>query len=225
MRIFRRPVMAHRKPIIGIVGGIGSGKSYVSKLFGQLGCLVIDSDQQVRDAYQREDVRKTLQQWWGEGVFKTDGTVNRSAVGARVFSSTPDRHRLERLLHPLVADERQKLMERHATDPQVLAFVWDTPLLFETGLDGQCDKVVFVDAARDVRLERVRTTRGWDEPELSRRENLQWPLDRKRQISDYVVTNATDADDVRGQVQIVLSRIIDETTSPRKGLSPHGEVE
>jgi len=99
-------------------------------------------------------------------------------------------------------------MSAAANDPQVVAYVWDTPLLFEAGLATQCDAVVFVDAPIEQRVRRVRETRGWDEAELLRRQKSQWPLDKKRRISDYVVTNTADADYARGQVREVLSRIL-----------------
>ena len=209
------------KPIIGIAGGIGSGKSRVARVFGEFGCAVIDSDAQVRDVYGREDVRQTLKQWWGERVFKPGGELDRAAVAARVFSDPAERARLEALVHPLVAEARDEAMRRAARDPQLVAFVWDTPLLFEVGLNAQCDAVVFVDAPLELRLQRVRRTRGWDEAELARRENLQWPLDRKRRLSDDVVTNTADAgegstgppgaDPLRDQVRQVLSRILART--------------
>src|SRR5438034_11088123 len=83
------------KPIIGIVGGIGSGKSFVANLFGELGCLVIDSDAQVREAYLDPEVKVKLRQWWGAGVFDAAGDVDRAAVARIVFSSDPERQQLE----------------------------------------------------------------------------------------------------------------------------------
>lgn len=203
--------MYHGKPIIGIAGGIGSGKSFVARLFGELGCAVVDSDRQVREAYLDPGVKETLRQWWGAGAFDADGEVNRSAVSKIVFADPAQRKRLEGLIHPWVADARDQFMAQHADDAQVLAFVWDTPLLFEAGLRDRCDAVVFVDAPRALRLDRVRDTRGWDAAELLRRENLQLDLDRKRELSDHVVTNTADAGSVRAQVRHVLSRILAQT--------------
>jgi len=198
------------KPIIGLVGGIGSGKSFVARLFGELGCAVIDSDAQVRAAYDDPGVRQTLRGWWGERVFQPDGTVNRAAVARIVFNDPAERTRLESFIHPLVAGRREREMEKLATDPRVVAFVWDTPLLLEAGLRDRCDAVVFVDAPAGIRVSRVRRQRGWDEQELRRRENLQWPLDKKRQMSDDVMNGAADADGVRRQVRAVLSRILSQ---------------
>jgi dephospho-CoA kinase len=197
------------KPIIGIVGGIGSGKSHVARLFGELGCLVIDSDAQVRDAYRDPHVVATLKRWWGDGAFRPDGSIDRSAIAAKVFTHPEERKRLEDLIHPMVHAARERAMAKAAGDPGVVAFVWDTPLLVETGLHRECDAIVYVDAPLEVRLERVRSTRGWDAAELTRREKSQLGLDTKREISDHLVRNTADAGiDVRGQLREVLSRIL-----------------
>jgi dephospho-CoA kinase len=202
----------HGKPIIGLVGGIGSGKSFVARIFSELNCLVINSDQQAKAAYNDPAIRDLLRKWWGDAVFAGDQSVNRSFIAEKIFGSPAERDRLENLLHPWVNGARQRLMDAHADDPQVLAFVWDTPLLFETALDEQCDAVVFIEAAAPVRSGRVMSTRGWSEAEWIRREKLQQPLDMKRKISDYCIVNTADANaaevDVRRQVREILSLIL-----------------
>ncbi len=203
--------MRNRPPTIGITGGIGSGKSHVAALFADLGCLVIDADVAVRAAYADPAVRDQLRQWWGDAVFAADGAVDRRAVADRVFAgpaAAADRARLERLLHARVAEGRDAAMAAAAGDPAVVAFVWDTPLLVETGLHERCDAVVFVDAPADVRAARVRDRRGWPDGELARRENLQLSLDNKRAVADYVIVNTAGAEPIRSHVRDVLSRIL-----------------
>lgn len=216
-----------RKSIIGIAGGIGSGKSLVAGLFAELGCLVISSDDQVREAYEQRDVKDVLRQWWGDSVFRDDGTINRSAIAAKVFTDPAQRQRLEELLHPRVKEMRDAVMSDKSHDPRVVAFIWDTPLLFETGLNTECDAVVFVDAPEEVRNHRLTSQRGWQESELPLREKSQLPLDSKREMSDYVISNAADAggtseskagnssglEELRDQVRDVLSRILERTAS------------
>jgi len=196
-------------PIIGLAGGIGSGKSHVARLLGELGCAVIDSDAQVHAAYRDPEVIRKLRSWWGEGVIKPDGAVNRAAVAGKVFSDPVQRNRLEGLVHPIVALARDHAM-RQVVDAgaKPLAFVWDTPLLFEAGVREGCDAVVFVDSPRELRLERLARTRGWGPEELNRRENSQWPLDKKKKLSDDVISNAAGAEGLGIQVRLVLSRIL-----------------
>jgi dephospho-CoA kinase len=196
------------KPIIGLTGGIGSGKTFVAGLFGELGCMVINSDELVREAYESPKVKEALRRLWGAEVFAADGSVDRPAVARRIFSSPADRAALEAILHPIVAEQRDGRMRAAANDPAVLAFVWDTPLLLETGLHEQCDAVVFIEAPAEVREDRVRSRRGWEPSERTRREKLQLPLDKKQEMSDYLICNDTDARGVRDQTRKVLGKIL-----------------
>jgi len=196
------------RPIIGLVGGIGSGKSFVASLFGEAGCLVIDSDLQVKAAYERDDVKEVLRSWWADEVFHPDGTVDRVAVARIVFRNEAQRRRLEDLLHPLVGQMRDRAMEEAAGNPAIKAYIWDTPLLVETGLAGRCDVLVFVDAPLRQREGRVAAERGWKAGELREREKLQLPLDKKRKMANYIVRNTAGAGEVRSQVRELLSRIL-----------------
>src|SRR5689334_16981746 len=95
-------------PIIGITGGIGSGKSFIARLFGELGCHVIDSDAQVRAAYQDPEIIETIRQWWGPQVVLPTGEVDRKFVANIAFKDPAQRVRLEQLLHPWVNAARER---------------------------------------------------------------------------------------------------------------------
>jgi dephospho-CoA kinase len=196
--------------IIGLAGGIGSGKSTVACVFEALGCMVIDSDKLSKEAMTRDDVRETLRQWWGDEVLAADGQVDRRAVAKIVFSDPKERERLEGLIHPLIARARAERIE-DARNAGVLAVVVDAPLLFEAGLDKEVDAVVFVDCPFETRLERVKTGRGWDERELRLREKAQLGVEQKRRRSDYEVVNMGGPDDLRRQVSQILTRITEAT--------------
>src|SRR3954454_16237928 len=119
--------MYHGKPIIGIAGGIGSGETFVAQLFGEMGCMVISSDNLVRQAYKDTTVKQQLKHWWGKLVFDPSGEVDRAAVPRKIFTAPSERQRLERLLHPIANQARERMMKQAADDPNVVAFVWDTP--------------------------------------------------------------------------------------------------
>lgn len=197
----------HGKPILGVAGGIGSGKSFVARCFERYGWVVINSDDIAREVYAEPQVLAALRDWWGESIFDADGKVRRGEIAKLIFNHPPERTRLEALIHPAVDAMRQRKMATAADDPNIMGFVWDTPLLFETGLNHQCDWVVFVDAPIAVREARVRANRGWAAGELSQREISQLPLDTKRTMSQDVIHNATDESDVLLQIKHVLSRI------------------
>jgi dephospho-CoA kinase len=200
--------MSDARPIvIGLAGGIGAGKSLVARVFAELGCVVIDSDAEAKAALDRPEVRRRLVEWWGSGVVGADGKVDRAEVAKIVFTDEAARRRLEALVHPLVKAARDAAVAR-ASAAGAPAVVVDAPLLFEAGVDKECDVVVFVDAPRAARLARVKATRGWDEPELDRRERAQWGLDVKRPLADYVVVNDRDPGELRGRVGAIFHRII-----------------
>ena len=196
------------KPVIGLSGGIGSGKSTIAALFASQGCAVIDSDADAHLVLQSDPVRHELRQWLGDNVFHPDGLVNRKAVGSRIFTDPAQVERLNALIHPRVAAQPRTFHAKYLTDPAIRAIIWDTPLLFEVGLDKECDALVFVKVPREVRLERVRKNRGWTPEELDKRENFQFPLDKKAELSDYCLNNTGDSASSLRQVQQVLSQIL-----------------
>lgn len=190
--------------IVGLVGGIASGKSFWARRFAECGCGVVDADALVTEVYQRADVLETLRGWWGDEVVK-DGLLNRSAVAHLIFSDPAQRLRLEALVHPLVARLRES-RTGEAVAQGKRAVVWDIPLLIEVGLRNRCDRVVFVEAplaAREARAAR----RGWSPAELAKREAAQVPIEEKRGTADVVVGGEEDVSEESGRrsVQELLS--------------------
>jgi dephospho-CoA kinase len=194
-------------PVIGIVGGIGSGKSEVARAFERLGCVVADSDALAREILTRAAVRDELVRWWGGGVLDAEGNVDRGAVARIVFGDPAARKRLEGLVHPKIHAARAELVARVRAAGTAAAIVIDAPLLYEAGVDAECDAVVFVDAPWDVRLDRVARTRGWDAAELARREAAQMSLDEKRARSGFVVQNTGSRADVEESARGVLAAV------------------
>lgn len=179
-----------RPPVIGLVGGIGSGKSAVARAWRELGCCVCESDQLARAALEDPAIKATLVGHWGPRILAAGGTVDRAAVAQIVFADPAERRFLESTTHPWI--ERTRRASFAAAPADTPAFVIDAPLLLEVGLDRECDAVVFVDAPREERLRRVREHRGWTDEELTRREAAQWPLDRKRAAATHVIANDAD---------------------------------
>lgn len=196
------------KPIIGVAGGIGSGKTTVAAMLGDLGAGVISSDRLNRDELDSPEVLSEIREWWGEKVIDSAGLADREALRELVSTDNAARRRLESLTHPRIAARRQRMMADFFADDRIRAIVWDSPLLFEAGLAERCDYIIFVEAAPEQRLARVRRERGWTEEDLERFENLQKPLDFKRQRADYIVENNSDIDAVRREVERVFSRIL-----------------
>lgn len=173
---------------VGVSGGIGAGKSAVARAFVRRGCVLSDSDAGAKAALKLADVKQALRAWWGDGVFDAAGEVDRASVARVIFADAAQRARLEGLIHPILHRQRAELIARAKRDG-ARGVVIDAPLLFEAGLDKECDAVVFVDSPRQVRLRRVSATRGWNEEELARREAAQMPVDEKRRRCAHVIVN------------------------------------
>ncbi len=198
------------KPVIGLVGGVGSGKSLVARQLQSLGCAVIDADQLAQDALDEPAIRDQLVAWWGPQVLEQDRRIARRAVSRIVFADPAALARLEGLVHPCVHAGREALRRRYGDDPAVRAIVEDCPLLLEKGLDAGCDVLVYVAADRARRLRRVAESRGWTEADLDRREKNQLPLDTKAGLADYVIDNNAAEADTLSHVRRVLSQILHE---------------
>jgi dephospho-CoA kinase len=194
------------KPVIGLAGGIGAGKSSVAKILANLGCVISDSDADARHALVEPHIRQTIVEWWGNSVLDRSGEIDRKKVAEIIFSDQKARKRLESLIHPWIELQRRERFA-HAS-PEVPALVIDAPLLFEAGLERECDAVIYVDAAPEIRLSRVMATRGWTAEELASRERFQLPLDQKRKRADHVVENNGDLAALKAQVSRILATIV-----------------
>jgi dephospho-CoA kinase len=208
------PEPRDRLPVIGLVGGIGAGKSRVAHALASLGCVVSDSDSRAKALLLRADIRATLVQWWGGCILDPQGQIDRAAVARIIFADPAQRQRLEQLIHPILKLEREVEHER-ARLAHARAFVIDAPLLFEAGLDAECDAILFVDAPEAVRLARVQATRGWDAAELHRRQAAQWPLERKRAAADAVIENDAAPEALDARVAEALHRILADWSAGR----------
>lgn len=197
-----------RKPIIGLTGGIGAGKSLVADIMRELGAAIVDSDRLAHQELSDPQVVATLCRWWGEAIAGIDGVINRKAVASIVFADRTELQRLEDLLYPRIDRRRRSLVDYFEQDSDVRAIVYDAPKLFEAGLDRACDCVVFVDAPWEARVRRAAQTRGWNEAELRKREKMQDPLKPKRAKADYVVTNQFDIETLRSTVEQVFGSVL-----------------
>jgi dephospho-CoA kinase len=200
----------HRKPVVGLSGGIGSGKSAVAQILGELGAGIIDSDALAHAEINTREVKEILREWWGPGIVGGDGSIDRLKVGAIVFRDAEQRHRLEALLHPRIAVRRANQMAELEQQARVKMIVLDTPLLYETDLDLICDAVIFVDAQPDLRKARSEKSRNWSSEEHRQREKTQQSLDIKRTRADYICDNNSTPAALRDQVERVFAQIVSE---------------
>lgn len=191
---------------VGLTGGIGSGKSEVSRRLATHGAVVVDADLLAREVVEPgTDGLAAVVAQLGPQVLGPDGALDRVAVGRRVFGDDEARHRLEAVVHPLVR-QRAAEIERRAADGAVV--VHDIPLLVETGQQDDFDVVVVVDAPDDVRVERLVSVRGMDAAEARSRITAQASRERRLAAADEVVDNAGDLSALDAQVDALWQRLV-----------------
>lgn len=200
-------------PVIGLVGGIGSGKSSLACwLAARRNVLVADGDEAGHRALEESSVKQQIRQRFGDTVFDEKGEVSRAALGRLVFGSTVEARRarsdLEGIVHPRIRETFRGLIREARASGDVEAVILDAAVLLEAKWDELCDAVVFVDAPYSQRLQRVAENRGWDERELALRESSQLPLDVKRTAADATIKNSDTVDRAGAHLEHIFERII-----------------
>jgi dephospho-CoA kinase len=196
-----------KKPIIGILGGIGSGKSTVAVAFGNAGCAVIDADAIAHSLLEREDVRARLIDVMGAGILNSNGLIDRSLLAQVAFGQPETLKFLTNVLHPLVLERTETLIEVYWGQPDVRGIVLDMPLLLEVGWENRCDFLVFVDCSEENRQSRIEKNKKIDLQQLEIRENFQISLDKKKEKAHYRVNNNSDKSDMAEQIAQIFSSI------------------
>jgi dephospho-CoA kinase len=194
-------------PLIGILGGIGSGKSTAAACFAKLGCAVIDADTIAHEVLETQEVKDILASHFGNAVFTHDGRVDRKSLAAIVFGDPAKLAFLNSIVHPRTLQRVQESINAITQKRQAKAIIIDAPLLVEAGWDKKCDIVVFVECQKDNRLSRLRQRSGFDRKHLEKREKFQISLDKKASLAYYTISNNSDLSALEGQVSCVFSRI------------------
>jgi dephospho-CoA kinase len=192
------------KPLIGLVGGIGSGKSLVSSAFADRGGFVITADAFGHEALQQPKILARIAERWKDRAIDEHGNVDRKKLGAIVFASTVERANLEMLVFPWIENRIRAEIARAQADPKVPFIVLDAAIMLEAGWNKVCSKIVYVHAPRAKRIERLTTLRSWTADDLARRESAQLPLAVKASRADVAVDNSGSAENTRKQVDALL---------------------
>jgi dephospho-CoA kinase len=189
--------------IIGLIGGVGSGKSTVAEIFRGLGAGVLDADRVGHEVLRLPAVRAAVGGRWGNEVIGPDGEIDRKALAQIVFSPGPAGTRelaeLERITHPEIRS-RLKIDAEEIGRRGVPVVILDAPVMLKAGWDAISDAIVFIDAPTDARQKRV-AGRNWSPDELARREAAQESIEAKRRIADFVLDNSGDISYIQSQVE------------------------
>jgi dephospho-CoA kinase len=187
--------------VIGVTGGIGTGKSTVARMLGELGATVIDADQLAHEAMEPKRLAwRRIVQAYGDAVLNEDETISRKRLGALVFRDPQARRQLEAIVHPPVIRRIRQQLARLKRNRRVRVVALDVPLLVETGNQALVDAVVVVTAPPPVQRSRL-IARGLSEGDVSAMTTAQWDLSAKVALADYVVDNSDGLEQTRRQVK------------------------
>jgi dephospho-CoA kinase len=199
-------------PVIGLIGGIGGGKSAAAAVMAERGAVVIDADAVGHEVLDRPAIQKRLVDRFGSEIVAARGAgaeagprVDRRALGKIVFADASARRDLEAIVHPPMIEDFKRTIDEAQRSGSATIVVLDAAVLLEAGWDHSCDLVVFVDAPRADRLARVERTRGWSRANLQAREAAQLSCDAKRERSDYVLPNVAGPEALAVEVDRFLA--------------------
>lgn len=197
-----------KKPIIGILGGVCSGKSTVAAEFAKLGCEVIDADKIAHELLDEPIVKNKVAASFGEVMLDSAGKIDHRKLADIVFADTDKLSLLNKIIHPLVLERAGKLIKKANRQDRVKALVLDMPLLVEVGWDKRCDRLIFVRCKQQLRTKRAKKMGIFSENQLKIRENSQISLDKKESIADNVIDNNSGFLALAGQVTDIFSGIM-----------------
>ena len=188
-------------PLVALTGGIASGKSTIARRLAEHGAVVVDADQLVREVQQAgSPVLAAIAETFGERMLRPDGTLDRAALGSRVFGDDAAIAQLNRIVHPAVrAESARRFEEAFAADPDAVV-VYDVPLLVEARVDDPWQLIVVAHAPEDVRLRRLVELRGMTEADATARLASQVPDEARLRIADVVIDTAGSLESTLRQV-------------------------
>ena len=195
--------------VVGLTGGIGSGKSTVSRLFQKLGASVVDADAIVHELQTAgSPLLDRIVDAFGSGVLLGSGELDREALGLLVFSDATARERLNAIVHPAVGVEMARRIEE-ARKARAALVVVDVPLLLETGSSAAFDAVVVVYCRESQQIERQQARDGSSREEAEQRVRAQLSIEEKRRLADHVIDNSGSPEETDRQVRVLYGVLTD----------------
>src|ERR1041384_1332644 len=194
---------------VGLTGSIGVGKSFVTSVFVELGCRVLDADQTAREVVMLGTPGlKALTEVFGEDILAADGTLDRKRLGALIFADQTKREQLNHILHPFIIARQDEILNGwEAEDPKGIGIV-DAALMIESGGYKRFDKLIVVHCRPEVQLERLMLRDKLSRDEALRRINSQMPQDEKQKYADYLIDTSDGFESTRSRSVEIYQRLI-----------------
>jgi dephospho-CoA kinase len=195
--------------LVGLTGGVATGKSTVAKMFKQCGAVVIDADELAHEVVTPgKPAWREIVSLFGQTVLNQDRSLNRQTLGSIVFRNSNKRRQLEQIIHPRVAREQARLTRQAARKDPHAVVIYDVPLLFEAGIDKRVDTTIVVTADRKTQIARLKKRNGLSQTEAIRRITSQMPLSKKVRLADIVVDGTLPRRDTMKSIRRIFFNLL-----------------
>jgi dephospho-CoA kinase len=199
--------------VLGLTGGIGSGKSMVAQMFAELGAVVIDADQLAREVVEPgQPALQEIASAFGPDVLLPDGGLDRPKLAGIIFSDPAERAKLDAITHPRIRERLEAQIKARRSGPGVL--IVDIPLLYENERTNMVENVIVVWVDAQTQLQRIRQRDGLSVDAARQRITAQMPLDAKRARADHVIDNRGSRDETQRQVEAIYRLYAPAASSP-----------
>lgn len=172
--------------IIGLTGGIGSGKTTVAQLFETMGCVIYNSDERAKELYFNQNVKQTVVQLLGKEAYLSETEIDKNFISKKIFSNTQLLNQLNAIIHPAVKEDFIQFKNKYSPETLIIK---ETALLFETGDYKNLDYSVLVTAPLSIKIERVMKRNTLSKEEVEKRMAAQWPDEKKIPLADFIIVN------------------------------------
>ena len=172
--------------IVGLTGGIGSGKTIVSQLFKTLGCVIYNSDNRAKDLYFNSEVKQQVISLLGQEVYTNNGELNKVSISQIVFSDDNKLKQLNAIIHPAVKKDFDLFVKSYPSNTLIIK---ESALLFEENLYLNCDATILVTAPIELKIERIIKRNSLSKTEIEKRMLTQWADEQKIPLADFVIVN------------------------------------
>ncbi len=206
-KIYSSSVM-RSKPLVGVTGIIGSGKTTVSRLFGKLGAAIFDADVAARKSTEDVEIISRIGETFGNQIFDSNGILDRKKLANIVFSSESKLRQLNSIVHPHVRKQMWNFVEVQQELAEVALIIIDSPLIYETDLYTHLDFIVVVSSDIEACIQRVQQRNGLSREEIQDRLSRQIPLEKKIKRADFNIDNNNQVKSLNKHVQSVFTNIM-----------------
>ena len=191
--------------VVGLIGGIGSGKSAVAAAFARQGAVVVSGDVAGHEALQQPKIRQQVVQRWGQAMLDDRGEIDRRKLAAIVFNDPAERKTLEAMVFPWIERRLREQIMAAKQDRRTPLIILDAAVMLEAGWDHGCNRLIYINVPREVRLRRL-AERGWELSQIEAREKAQWPLEEKASRADAIIDNGGDRAETSRQVEALVGK-------------------